>query len=78
MLSKNKNKKQPKKNNVLLSVGNVQSVTKFDGYRPHYRQLTPKVDQNGFCPARFLCHGNGSSDDILSICLAQENPEMYP
>jgi hypothetical protein len=26
----------------------------------------------------FLCHGNGSPDEILSICLAQENREMYP
>jgi hypothetical protein len=26
----------------------------------------------------FLCHGNGSLDEILSICLAQENREMYP
>jgi hypothetical protein len=23
----------------------------------------------------FLCHGNGTSDDILSICLAQKNRE---
>jgi hypothetical protein len=46
--------------------------------RTNYRHLTPKVDRNGFCPARFLCHGNGSPDEILSICLAQENREMYP
>jgi hypothetical protein len=26
----------------------------------------------------FLCHGNGSPDEILSICLAQENRRMYP
>jgi hypothetical protein len=26
----------------------------------------------------FLCHGNGLPDEILSICLAQENREMYP
>jgi hypothetical protein len=26
----------------------------------------------------FLCHGNGSPDEILSICLAQENREIYP
>jgi hypothetical protein len=25
----------------------------------------------------FLCHGNGSLDEILSICLEQENREMY-
>jgi hypothetical protein len=26
----------------------------------------------------FLCHGNGSPDEILSICSAQENREMFP
>jgi hypothetical protein len=26
----------------------------------------------------FLCHGNVLPDEILSICLAQENREMYP
>jgi hypothetical protein len=30
------------------------------------------------CDARFLCHGNGPLGKILSICLAQENREMYP
>jgi hypothetical protein len=53
----------------------VESVTKFDGYRPNYCHLTPKVDRNGFCPARFLCHGNGL---LLPISLAQDNREMYP
>jgi hypothetical protein len=44
----------------------------------NYRHLTPKVDRNCFYPARFLCLGNGSAGDILSICFAQENREMYP
>jgi hypothetical protein len=39
---------------------------------------TQKVDRNVFCPARFLYHGNDSPDEILSICLAQENREMHP
>jgi hypothetical protein len=69
---------QKTKYNVILNVGNVQSVTQFDGYRPNYRHLTPKVDRNGFCPARFLCQGNGSPDEILSICLKQENLKIYP
>jgi hypothetical protein len=50
----------------------VGSVTKFDEYRPNYRHVTPKFGRNGFCPARFLCHGNGS------VCLAQENRKMIP
>jgi hypothetical protein len=62
----------------VFSVTFVESVTKSDGYRPNYRHLTPKADWNCFCPARFLCHGNGLPDEILSICLAQENQEMYP
>jgi hypothetical protein len=45
---------------------------------PHvWCNLTPNFDRNGFCP-RFLCHENGSPDEILSICLAQKNWEMYP
>jgi hypothetical protein len=62
----------------VFSVTFVESVTKFYGYRPDYRHLTPKVDRSGFCPVRFLCHGNGSPEEILSTCLAQENREMYP
>jgi hypothetical protein len=27
--------------------------------------------------ARFVCHRNSSPDEIFSICLAQENREMY-
>jgi hypothetical protein len=42
------------------------------------KQRRSKVDRNGFCHACFLCHGNGSPDEILSICLAKENREMYP
>jgi hypothetical protein len=26
----------------------------------------------------FLCQGNSSPDEILAVCLAQENQEMYP
>jgi hypothetical protein len=26
---------------------------------------------------QFLCHVNGSADEILSICLVEENLEMY-
>jgi hypothetical protein len=51
----------------VFSVTFVDSVTKFDGYRPNYRHLTPKIDQNGFCPAHFLDFGNGSPDEILLI-----------
>jgi hypothetical protein len=27
---------------------------------------------------KFLCDGNGSPKEILSICLVEENQEMYP
>jgi hypothetical protein len=27
--------------------------------------------------ARFLCHGNGLPEEILTICLAQKNWKMY-
>jgi hypothetical protein len=59
------------KNNVCVE--NVQNVKTFDGYHPKCRHLTPKI-----CPARFLLYGNGSPNEILSICLTQENREMYP
>jgi hypothetical protein len=26
----------------------------------------------------FVCHGNGAAEEILLICLAEENREMYP
>jgi hypothetical protein len=42
------------------------------------RHSTPELDRIGFCPARFLCHGNGLPDMVVSVCLAQENWEMYP
>jgi hypothetical protein len=45
--------------------------------RPNYRHLTMKVNRNGFCSARFLCHENGSTDEMKSICLAQENQETH-
>jgi hypothetical protein len=62
----------------VFSVTFVESVTRFDGYRPNSHHVTPSDEQNGFCPAHFLCHGIGSPDEILSICLAQDNREMYP
>jgi hypothetical protein len=31
-----------------------------------------------FDATRFCSDGNGLPDEILSICLAQENREMYP
>jgi hypothetical protein len=62
----------------VFSVTSVESDRKCDGYRPNYRHLTPKVDWNGLCPARFLCHRNGSPDEILSNCLAQTIRESIP
>jgi hypothetical protein len=40
--------------------------------------LTPKGGRNSFCAARFLCHGNGSSYEALSIYLAQQNRQTLP
>jgi hypothetical protein len=37
-----------------FSVTFVKTVSTFDGYRPNYRHLAPKVDRNGFCVACFL------------------------
>jgi hypothetical protein len=51
--------------NVVLSVGNVR--------RTHL--LFSCLMQPG---EEFPCHGNGSPDEILSLCLVQENREMYP
>jgi hypothetical protein len=68
-LSKNKlHSNQKTNNNVTLSVGSVDRVTKFDGYRPNYRHLRPKVDRNGLCSSRFLCHRNGTPEEIMSVC----------
>jgi hypothetical protein len=61
----------------VFSVTFMESLTKFDRYHPNYHHLTLKVDWNDFCPAHFFCHENGSPDDILLMCLAQENQEMY-
>jgi hypothetical protein len=61
----------------VFSVTFVYGATQSDGYRPNYRHLTPKVDRNGFWPARFLCHGNSSPDEILSVCFAQEERKVY-
>jgi hypothetical protein len=51
--------------NKVFSVTFVESITEFDRYHPNYHHLTPKVSWSGFCPAHFLCHGNGSPDKIL-------------
>jgi hypothetical protein len=50
----------------IVSVKNVQGITKFDEYRPNCRHLTLKVDRNGFWLAGSLCREDGSSKDILS------------
>jgi hypothetical protein len=60
-----------KKNNVILSIGNVQCRVQ----RCMHLFFSPCLMQPG---EEFLCHGNGSPDEILSICLTQENREMYP
>jgi hypothetical protein len=57
--------KSESKNNVVLGVGNVRLRS----------PVSSCLYQTG---EGILCHGNGSPDDILSICLAQENREMYP
>jgi hypothetical protein len=54
------------------------SVSVENVHRVLHRSRTPKVDRNCFCHARFLRHRNGPSDEVLSICLAQENREMCP
>jgi hypothetical protein len=58
------------KNNVILSVGNVHRVQ-----RCMHSLVSSCLMQPG---EEFLFHGNGSPDEILSICLAQKNREMYP
>jgi hypothetical protein len=69
---------------IIHSVKKVFSMTFTDGFtrfkwcRPNYNDLTLRVDQNCFCSTRILSRGNGSLDDILSICLAQENRKMAP
>jgi hypothetical protein len=59
-----------KKNNVVLSVGNVHRVQ-----RCMHSLFSTCLMQPG---EEFLCHGNCSLEEILSICLAQEHREMYP
>jgi hypothetical protein len=69
-----------RKQKLVLYIGywKFQGVAKFDEYRPNYRYITLKVDQNSFYPACFLYHGNSSPDEILSVCAALVNWEMYP
>jgi hypothetical protein len=59
-----------KKKKVILSVGNVHCIQRcmhslFSSYL-----MQPSEG--------FLWHGKGSPDEILSICLEQENRKMYP
>jgi hypothetical protein len=61
---------QEKKSNVILSVGNVRCVQQY-----MHSLFSSCLMQLG---EEFLCHGNGSPDKILSVCLAQENWEVYP
>jgi hypothetical protein len=69
-----KNKKKPlksgNKNNVILNVGNVHRVQRCMYSLFSYLFMQPGEE--------FLCHRNGLLDEILSICLTQENREMYP
>jgi hypothetical protein len=58
------------KNNVALSAGSVHRVQRFKHSLFSSCMMEP-------CE-QFLCHGNGSSDEVLSIYLAQENRQMYP
>jgi hypothetical protein len=67
-LSKNKlHWNQKTKNNVILSVENVHRV-----HRCMHSLFSSCLMQPG---EELLCHGNGSPDEILSICLAQESRE---
>jgi ribosome modulation factor len=56
----------------------VETVIKSERYRPNWRHLTPEVDRRSFCPARTLRHGNGCPDEILPLCLAQQDRELCP
>jgi hypothetical protein len=70
-LSKNKlHWNQKTKNNVILSVGNVHCVQRC--MHALFSSCLMQSDEE------FLCHGNGSPDEIFSICLVQENQEVYP
>jgi hypothetical protein len=70
-MSKNKlHWNQKTKNYVILSFRNVHRV-----YRCMHSLFYSCLMQPG---EEFLCHGNGSPDEILLICLAQGNREMYP
>jgi hypothetical protein len=55
-----------------------QTHVNCDVCRPDNGDVTTKVVRVGFGLAYYLCHGNGSPDEILSICLAQESREIYP
>jgi hypothetical protein len=59
-----------KKSNVILSAGNVHRVQ-----RCMHSLFSSSLMQTG---KEFPCQGNGSPDEILSMCLAQEKRKMYP
>jgi hypothetical protein len=70
-LSKNKlHWNQKTKNNVILSVGNVHHALQC-----MHSLFSSCLMEPG---EELLCHRNSSPDEILLICLAQENHEMYP
>jgi hypothetical protein len=39
----------------------------FDECYPDCCHLTLNLDWNSFCPASFVCHGNGSPNKILLV-----------
>jgi hypothetical protein len=59
-----------KQKTILFCVGNVHRVQ-----RCMHSLFSSCLMQPG---EEFLCHGNGSPDEILSICLTQENRELCP
>jgi hypothetical protein len=69
-LSKNKLHWNQKTKNIILSVGNVHHIQRCMHLLFSSCLMQPSEE--------FLCHGSGSPDKILSVCLAQENREMYP
>jgi hypothetical protein len=48
----------------VLSVTLIVNLTKFDGYRPNYAHLTPKVDRNDFCP---VLHRRFTKQDTVDL-----------
>jgi hypothetical protein len=70
-LSKNRlHWNQKTKSNVILSVGNVHCIQWCMHSVSSSCLMKPGEE--------FLCHRSGSPGEVLSVCLAQENWEMYP